>query len=417
MSKFIIQGGKPLSGEIDVLGSKNAALPIIIAALLTDETCIIENVPQITDIEKLILIISDLGVDVKRSGHTLEINAKNLNKSTPNAKLACQMRASVLLMSSLLARLGKAEIACPGGCIIGERPLDIHIKAFEDLGAKVDFDGEVYKVKVDKLNNSIIKMRKVSVTATENILIAAAKISGKTEIFNAAEEPHVVDLAEFLKKMGAKVEGEGTRNITVWGSEKLKGVKHKIIPDMLEAGTFAIAGAATGGNLKINNIEVTHLKSFLEKLDEVGVKFEVGDDYLKIMPSENFNPVVLKTDTYPGFATDFQSPFSVLLTKANGVSKIVETIFEKRLDYLKELAKMGAKIKILNNREAEIYGPTQLRGEKIKSLDLRAGATMILAALTAEGQSEIGQAEIIDRGYERIEERLVKIGAKIKRIN
>ncbi len=416
MSKFIIKGGVPLKGEVKISGSKNAALPILAATLLTNDTCKIYNVPNITDIQIMIKILKKLGSRISFKNNKITISNKNVRSFKPDYTLVTKIRASVLLMGALLGRFGKVKIAHPGGCLIGSRPIDIHLEGLKSLGVKIVIEDNNFILKTLKLKGANINPKKISVTGTENILMAACVASGKTVISPAAAEPEVIDLVSFLKKMGAKIKGEGTNKIEVLGVKKLKGTEHSVIPDRIEAGTFIIAALVTKGNVIVKNINIKHLESFLEKLKELNVRFDQGPDFIHVKYSDNFKATNIKTAVYPGFATDFQAPISVLLIQASGKSTIFETIFEERLNYLNQLVKMEAKAKILGPQKAEIYGPSQLKASKISSLDLRAGATLILAALCASGESEIGQAELIDRGYEKIEEKLRNLGAKIRRV-
>lgn len=415
MTKFIIKGGRPLVGKIKVSGSKNAALPILAATLLTSNVCEISNVPWISDVQVMCEILKDLGAKVERKGDLIRVSTKEVKSYKPSPSLVKKLRASVLLMGALLARFGKVLINHPGGDLIGARPIDIHLSGFRSLGVKISKRDDLYYLEAKKLIGQRIIPREESVTGTENILMAACRASGKTTIRLAACEPEVEDLANFLKKMGAKIRGEGTHQIETFGMKKLKGAKYSVIPDRIEVGTFALAAASTGGNVLIEGIKSSHLESFLWKLKEVGVNFKVGEDYLNIVPSHHLKATNIKTAPYPGFATDFQAPFAVLLTQASGKSIIFETIFEERLSYIAELVKMGAEAKILNPHECEIKGPTKLKGTRLTVHDLRAGATLILADLVASGRSEINQVEIIDRGYERLEEKLRSLGADIKR--
>lgn len=419
MSRFIVEGGIPLKGTIRISGSKNSALPILAATLLTKKTCEIHNVPQILDIEVMIEILRKLGAEIEREGDKIRILTKNVKSYKPDPKLVNKLRASILLMGVLLARFGKVVISHPGGCLIGARPIDIHLKAFEELGAEILRRGNSYYLKASRLIGSRIIPRESSVTGTENVLMAASLASGKTTIRLAAQEPEVEDLANFLKKLGVKIKGEGTNQIEVWGTNinSFKGVKHSIIPDRIEAATFIIAGLVTGGKLTVKNINSNHLEAFLNKLKDIGVRLKIGSNFVTVFPSKNLKSCNVKTAAYPGFATDFQAPLSVLLLKARGKSVIFETIFEERLNYIQELVKMGAKAKILNPHEAEIIGPSHLRGTHLMTHDLRAGASLILAALSASGVSEIDGAEIIERGYEKIEQKLRFLGAKIKKVN
>ncbi len=384
------------------------------AAILTKEA-VLDNVPDIADIGKLIAILKEMGVNISREGHRVFINTRTLSGRDPDPDLVRTIRASYILIGPMLARYGKVSIPHPGGCVIGARPIDLHVQAFRDLGAEVQTQDDIYHFKFTKLANRRVKFPSISVGATENILIFAANIPEEIIIENAALEPGVVDLADFLRAAGAKIKFSD-RTIRIVGTKNLNPVTHTVIPDRTEAGTYAILAATTQSNLEITNIRADHLDALFQKFKEIGVQFAIKNDTLYIKESSNLRATEISTSPYPGFPTDLQSPMGVLLTQATGKSILKENIFENRLGYLDELEKMGAKVRLLNNREAEISGPSKLQAAKIESLDLRAGATLIIAALAAEGTSEISEAETIDRGYEKIEERLSKIGAQIKRI-
>lgn len=418
MSKFIINGNKPLKGEVRVSGSKNAALPILAATLLGKGDFLLSNVPNIKDVLVMLEILKFLGAKVKKSGDKVFINTDSVNRFDPPDHLVSQMRASILLVGPLLARFGKAEIAAPGGCNIGSRRVDTHLRAMKAFGAKVKIiKNKIYFDSNGGLKPGRIILEEMSVTATENILMAVALMPQKSEIRLCAMEPHVVDLENFLEKMGVKISGKGTHSLKVEGKKKLKAVEHKIISDMIEAGTYILAGAVTEGEVKVTNCDPKHLDYFLAKLTQAGVRFELGKNFVKVFPSKKINAVYLKTDCYPGFATDFQAIFAVLMTKAEGGSILFETMFEGRFNYINELNKMGAKTITIDPHKVKIIGPTKLRGSDLISFDLRAGATMILAGLAASGQSVISGVDLIDRGYEKIEQKLKKIGADITRTN
>jgi len=385
------------------------------ASILTGKA-ILHNVPDIIDIGKLALILKKMGAEILRDEHTLKINTQNLSGVNPDPDLVRSIRASIILVGPLLARFGKVKIPHPGGCVIGARPIDLHIKAFRDLGVSVVEAPDIYEFRIDKIKKSEIAFDKISVGATENLLMFASRHPNKISLNNCAIEPGIIDLIGFLNQAGAKIK-VNNRLISIIGSDKLKPVEYTVIPDRIEAGTFAILAATTGSELEINRVDPTHLDALLSKFNEIGVQFEISQDKLYIKRSPELKAATIATAVYPGFPTDLQSPMGVLLTQAIGKSKIKENIFENRLGYLEKLKKMGAKINIINNQEAEILGPTELSGAKIESLDLRAGATLIIAGLIAKGKTEIAEAETIDRGYEKIEERLAKIGAKIQRVN
>jgi len=417
MSKFIINGKHKISGEIEVSGMKNATTPILASTLLTKETCIIKNVPNISDVRAIIEIMRNLGSNIEYlDEHTLKISNSDINPMQLDEKAVRRMRSSVLFMGPLLARFHEIDLPEPGGCIIGNRSLDSHISGFQQLGASIEKGNRSYKLKVQKLIGNKIVLPEFSVTATENLVMAAVLAEGTTTIKLAACEPHVQDLCNFLNKIGADITGIGTHEISIKGVEELKGGEHTIIPDQIEIGTFIVLAAATHGQLKINNIVPDHLDIILLKLKEIGVEIEVGSNFLLVLPTSNLKSFKLQTLPYPGFPTDLQSVFGVLATQCQGTTLIQDPMFEGRMGYLNELIKMGANAIVADPHRAIISGPTPLYGTEVKSLDLRAGAALIIAALLAEGQSTINDAEIIDRGYEKIEERLIKIGADITRI-
>lgn len=418
MAKFIIQGGKSLEGEIEVAGAKNAALKMMASALLTDETVQLNHVPDIKDIQTMKAILDKLGASVKFANHTLTINCSGVKKPEPDYQLVKHMRGSVVVIGPLLARFDETKIPQPGGCLIGSRPIDTHINALKQLDVQFEQDQDYYYFKTKGLKGTRVLLDEMSVTATENILMAATLAKGKTEIHLAASEPEIEDLAKMLNKMGAKIKGAGTPVITVEGVKKLHGTEHNVIPDRIEAGTLAIAAAVSRGNVKIKNVIPNHLDIFLQKLKKANVNFTIeSSNILHIKPTTIFNPINIDTRPYPGYPTDLQAPLSVLLTQANGTSRIFETMYEGRLGYVKELEKMGADIKTLDAHTVVINGPTPLYGKEITSFDIRAGATLIIAALIAQGESVIDRVELVDRGYEKLEERLKKLGAKIKRVD
>lgn len=418
MSKFEVIGGKPLKGTITVSGSKNATLPIMCAALLTKEKVILENVPDIEDVRTMIEILKAVGAKISFVKNTLTIDSKNLKKIAQlPEKLIRKMRASILIIGPLLSRFGEVKMAFPGGCVLGKRSVHAHTYSLKCLGAKVLDDACSLHLKAKKLAGTKIVLPELSVTATENAVMAAVLAKGETEIRLAAAEPHVQDMCIFLNKIGAKISGIGTNIIKIKGVNSLKGTRHKITGDYLEAGTFAIAAVATQGDVEINGINPNQLDSFWQKLDEMGAKFTLKKDSIRIYPAKKLEAVrMLRTAVYPSFATDLQAPFTILLTQAKGVSKIFETLFEGRLNYLFELEKMGAYVEFLNPHQALIIGPKKLKGMPISSWDIRAGAAMVIAALIAEGKTEISNINYIDRGYENLDEKLRRLGASIKRI-
>ncbi|MFC1687645.1 UDP-N-acetylglucosamine 1-carboxyvinyltransferase [Patescibacteria group bacterium] len=421
MENFVIQGGESLEGEISVSGAKNAALKLISAALLTEEKCIIHGVPDIADVRHLLDILVKLGVKIEFKDHTLALEAKSLVSGNPDYQLVKHMRASVVIIGSLLGRVGEVQIPHPGGCLIGARPIDTHIRAFEQMGVKVVHSEDMYTFSAHPLQGGKVILDEMSVSATENILIAACCATGVTEIHLAASEPEIVDLAKFLISMGAKIEGVGTSIIRVTGQKKLQGTKYTILPDRIEAGTFAIAAAVSRGDVKIRGVIADHLDAVLNTFRKANVTFSIEKENdvlstLHIQPTTMFEPIHIDTRPYPGFPTDLQAPISVLMTQARGTSRIFETMYDARLGYIRELARMGADATILDTHTAVIEGPTTLYGKRITSLDIRAGATLLIAAMIAHGESVLERVDLIDRGYEEIETRLNGIGAKIKRI-
>lgn len=405
-----------MEGQVRVSGSKNAVLPIIAASLLTNEPVELTNVPDIEDIATMEHILHFLGVETDFEGNTMKIHAKGVANVEIEHELVSKLRASILLLGPLLARNGEVRLAFPGGCVIGKRPIEAHLFALEELGAEVVEDHEIIHLIADKLVGSKFTMSEASVTGTENAIMAAVLAKGDTVIRLAASEPHVQDLCIFLNSMGAKIEGVGTHKLKIKGVKKLKGTKHRITSDYLEAGTLVIAAAITGGSVDILDVNPSHLDIFWQKLREVGVIFELGEDMVRVQPSPHLKAIRLQTAVFPSFPTDLQAPFTTLLTQAKGTSFIFETLFDGRLQYLYELQKMGLKPKIINPYQAEIIGPTKLQGAAVASCDLRAGAAVVIAALAAEGQTEISNICYIDRGYERLDEKLNSLGAKIERV-
>ncbi len=417
MSKFIIQGGRPLSGTIRVNGAKNAAVSIIAATALIREECVLNELPRIKDAENLLEILQGLGATVIRQGHQVRINCQNITLASLNQKAVCAMRSAVLLMGPFLARFKSITLPEPGGCLIGNRPLDAHLIALRGLGADISRDNGNYILKTSGLKGADIILPEFSVTATENAIMAAVLAEGRTTIKLAAVEPNVQDLIDFLNRAGAKIQWLGNHILAIEGAAELRGVEHTLIPDPIEAGTFAVAAAATKGKIRIENVIPEHLDIIILKLREAGVSVIAGDNYLAVGASGNLKAIKkLQTLPYPGFATDLQAPFGVLATQCAGTTLIQEPLYEGRLGYINELIKMGANAVICDPHRVLITGPTLLYGQEIKGLDLRAGATMIIAGLTAQGQTIINDAQIIDRGYEKIEERLAALGADIKRI-
>ena len=419
MDKLIIRGGEPLLGTVHISGAKNAALPCMAAALLTDEPVILENIPQVRDIQTTRNLLAAMGAEVElgygRAHHRTTIHCKNLASPEASYELVKTMRASTLVLGPLVARCGRARVSLPGGCAIGSRPIDLHIKGLEQLGAKITQDHGYVEATADRLKGAEIVFDKITVTGTEDLLMAATLAEGETILQNAAREPEVADLAALLNKMGAKIEGAGTATIRIKGVSKLKGAKHRVIPDRIEAGTFLIAGAMTGGDLNIAGCDPAHLGAILGKLKEFGVKTKSTADSVRVMGDNPFIAADMSTEEYPGFPTDMQAQFMALATQAEGASVITENIFENRFMHAQELVRMGANIKI-EGRRAVVRGKTPLSAAAVLASDLRASASLVLAALVADGETIIDRVYHIDRGYENIEEKLRAVGAQIKRI-
>ena len=419
MDKFVIRGGEPLLGTVRVSGAKNAALPCMAAALLTDEPVILENIPQVRDIQTTRNLLTAMGAEVElgygRAHHRTTIHCQNLTSPEASYELVKTMRASTLVLGPLVARCGRARVSLPGGCAIGQRPIDLHIKGLERLGAKITQDHGYVEATAARLRGAEVVFDKITVTGTEDLLMAATLAEGETILQNAAREPEVADLAALLNKMGAKIQGAGTPTIRIKGVTKLKGAKHRIIPDRIEAGTFLIAGALTGGDLNIAYCDPTHLIAILSKLKETGVKTKSTATSVRVMGDNPFTASDLTTEEYPGFPTDMQAQFMALATQAEGTSIITENIFENRFMHAQELVRMGANIKI-EGRRAVVRGKTQLSAAAVLASDLRASASLVLAALVADGETIIDRVYHIDRGYEKIEEKLKAVGAQVRRI-
>ncbi|MGA3347713.1 MAG: UDP-N-acetylglucosamine 1-carboxyvinyltransferase [Candidatus Sulfotelmatobacter sp.] len=419
MDKLVIRGGEPLLGTVRVSGAKNAALPCMAAALLTNEPVILENIPQVRDIQTTRNLLAAMGAEVElgygRAQHRTTIHCENLAAPEASYELVKTMRASTLVLGPLVARCGRARVSLPGGCAIGSRPIDLHIKSLEQLGAKITQDHGYVEASANRLKGTEIVFDKITVTGTEDLLMAATLAEGETILQNCAREPEVADLAALLNKMGAKIEGAGTPTIHVTGVSKMKGAKHRIIPDRIEAGTFLIAGAMTGGDLNIAGCDPAHLDALLSKLKEVGVKTKSNSDSVRVMGDNPFTASDMTTEEFPGFPTDMQAQFMALATQAEGASVITENIFENRFMHAQELVRMGANIKI-EGRRAIVRGKTPLSAAAVLASDLRASASLVLAALVADGETIIDRVYHIDRGYENIEEKLRSVGAQIKRI-
>ena len=409
-----IEGGRELQGTIRISGAKNATVALIPAAILTDEEATICNVPEITDTDALCDILRALNVNVNRSTESLVINPQNMKNIEITEDFSKKLRASYYFMGALLGKYKKAVMYFPGGCSIGARPIDLHLKGFEALGAKVTNEKNKYIVEAEELKGANIYLDIASVGATINIMLAAVKAKGKTVIDNAAKEPEIVNVATFLNNMGAKITGAGTSTIKIEGVEHLNKCFHEVIPDRIEAGTYLIIGALCGNPIKIDNVIPEHIDSLLSKLEEVGVELETGLDYVTVLTNKSkLKATTIKTAVYPGFPTDLQQPFTVLLTQAEGKSKVTETIWENRFMHIPYLNSLGADI-VVKNQTATIVGPTELKGCDVVATDLRAGAAMVAAALLAPGKTVITNAEHILRGYEQIVEKLTAVGAKIE---
>jgi UDP-N-acetylglucosamine 1-carboxyvinyltransferase len=419
MDKFVIRGGNPLLGTIRISGAKNAALPAMAAALLTEEPVILENIPQVRDIETTRRLLAAMGAEVElgygRAHHRTTLCCKNLVSPEASYDLVKTMRASTLVLGPLVARCGRARVSLPGGCAIGARPIDLHIKGLERLGAKITQDHGYVEASAERLKGAEIIFDKITVTGTEDLLMAATLAEGETLLQNCAREPEVADLADLLNKMGARIEGAGTPTIRVKGVSKLHGARHAIIPDRIEAATYILAAAITGGDVKVANCDPRHLEALLQKLNEVGIKTKHTSDSVRVMGDVPVKAADIITEEYPGFPTDMQAQYMALATQAEGTSIITENIFENRFMHAQELLRMGANIKI-EGRRAVIAGKTPLSGAAVLASDLRASASLVLAALVADGETIIDRVYHIDRGYERIEEKLKGVGAEIRRI-
>ena len=418
MRKIIINGGKKLQGEVTVSGAKNSVVALIPAIILSDGVVTLDGVPAISDVDNLIEIIEVMGGSVKRDGETLEIDPRGVkDMPMPFGKIN-SLRASYYFYGSLLGRYGQATVGLPGGCDLGPRPIDLHLKAFEAMGASISYEDESMRIATDagqRIKGAHIYMDTVSVGATINTMLAAAKAEGRTVIENAAREPEIIDVATLLNNMGARVRGAGTEVITIDGVESLHGTRHQVIPDRIEAGSYIAMAAAIGKGIKVKNVLYEHLESFIAKLEAMGVRMTVEEDAIFVEEQGDLKPVDIKTSPYPGFATDLQQPMTPLLLKASGRGKIIDTIYEKRVNHVPELARMGADIQVLGGQI--IYsGPTQLSGAPVKASDLRAGAALVTAGLMAEGQTEITNIEFILRGYSNIIEKLSDLGADIRLI-
>lgn len=419
MDKLVIRGGNPLVGSIRISGAKNAALPAMAAALLTDEPVILENIPDVRDIQTERNLLVSMGAEVElgygRASHRTTISCSNLVNPEAAYEVVKTMRASTLVLGPLVARTGRARVSQPGGCAIGARPIDLHIKGLERLGASIKQEHGYIEASAHRLRGGHIIFDKITVTGTEDLMMAATLAQGETIMENCAREPEVIDLAALLTKMGAKIEGAGTHTIRVHGVEKLHGARHRIIPDRIEAGTFVIAAVLTGGDLHLTNCDPSHLGSLIQKLEECGVSITAGTDSMRVTNGHQLVAADISTEEYPGFPTDMQAQYMTLATQAQGTSLITENIFENRFMHAGELARMGANIKV-EGRRAVVRGRTPLSSAAVQCSDLRASASLVIAALVADGETIIDRVYHIDRGYERIEEKLKGVGAQIRRI-
>jgi UDP-N-acetylglucosamine 1-carboxyvinyltransferase len=416
MDKLRIKGGTRLEGQLRVSGAKNSALPAMAASLLTADEVILENLPFVNDIFTTRRLLRELGASVEfQDDHSARLQAQKILSHEAPYDLVKTMRASVLVLGPLLARTGRARVSLPGGCAIGARPINLHIQGLQKLGATVHTEHGYVEAEAERLSGAEILFDKITVTGTENLMMAAALADGKTVLQNAACEPEVVDLAEMLKDMGAQIEGAGTPTITIEGVRELKGTKHRVIPDRIESGTFLIAGAVTDGNLEITNCNPAHLASVVQKLRDAGVKIEVAADRMSIRQNGSLRSADVVTKEYPGFATDMQAQYMALMTQASGTCVITENIFENRFMHASELMRMGADIRI-DGARAIVTGKTRLSGATVIASDLRASASLVVAGLVAEGTTLIDRVYHLDRGYEKIEEKLRSVGAQIERL-
>ena len=419
MDKFVIRGGNPLVGTVRISGAKNAALPAMAAALLTEEPVVLENIPEVRDIQTMRRLLVEMGAEVElgygRAHHRTTIHCSGPIRPEAPYELVKTMRASTLVLGPLVARTGYARVSLPGGCAIGARPIDLHIKGLEHLGARITQEHGYIEARAERLRGGHIVWDRITVTGTEELMMAAVLADGETVMENCAREPEVGDLAALLTNMGARIHGAGTATIRIQGVPRLAGTRHRIIPDRISAGTFVVAGAMTGGDLTVTNCEPGHLGALLQKLSEAGANLQVADDGIRVTGEGRLSAADVNTEEYPGFPTDMQAQFMALATQAEGTSVITENIFENRFMHALEMVRMGANIKI-EGRRAVVRGKTPLSGAAVLASDLRASASLVLAALVADGETIIDRVYHIDRGYERIEEKLRGVGAQMKRI-
>lgn len=417
MGVLVIEGGRHLDGEISVQGAKNAVLPILAATIINGKENVIHNCPQLCDVEKTVQILRHLGCEAVREGNTLTVNSKDMSGDTIPDELMRQMRSSIIFMGAITARFGKALVSMPGGCEIGNRPIDLHLKALRQLGITITEEHGYINCTADKITGANIHLDFPSVGATENIMLAACMADGTTVITNAAREPEIVDLQNFLNKMGAKIKGGGSSDITIEGVDKLDKAEHKVMPDRIAAATYLTAAAATGGRVLVNDVQPDNMEAILTALRDMGCRLDVYDNRIYLTSKEKLKSIpMLRTMPYPGFPTDIQSPFMTLASVAGGTSVIVETIFENRFKHIEELKRMGADIQV-DGRVAIVRGVERLSGAKVNAHELRGGAALVIAGLCADGITRISGIEYIDRGYADIENCITQIGGKIKRID
>ncbi|MGP8269784.1 MAG: UDP-N-acetylglucosamine 1-carboxyvinyltransferase [Terracidiphilus sp.] len=420
MDKFVIRGGNPLVGTVRVSGAKNSALPCMAAAILTEDEVILENIPQVRDIETERRLLASMGAEVElgygRAQHRTTISCRTLSDPEAKYEIVKTMRASSLVLGPLVARTGMARVAMPGGCAIGGRPIDLHIRGLEKMGAIIAQEHGYLEARAGRLKGAHLVFDRITVTGTEDLLMAAVLAEGETLMENCAREPEVADLAALLTAMGARISGAGTSTIRVIGVEKLHGARHRINPDRIEAGTFLIAGAITGGDLIVSNCNAAHLGAVIAKLQETGARVEVlGPDTVRVRTDGPLYAADISTEEFPGFPTDMQAQYMALATQASGVSRVTENIFENRFMHVQELVRMGANIKV-DGSTATVRGPARLSAAAVMCSDLRASASLVLAALVADGESILDRVYHMDRGYERIEEKLRGVGAQIRRL-
>lgn len=415
MERLVINGGKMLNGDVSISGAKNAAVAIIPAAILAKGVCIIDNLPKIRDVKNFMEALTNLGAECRLINETtLMVDSTNINSYNATFSAVSKMRASYYLMGALLARFNRAEVALPGGCNFGSRPINLHLAGFRALGAEVEQTDTVVKLKADRLTGARIYLDTASVGATINLMLAATRAEGMTVIENAAREPHIVDTANFLNMLGAKIKGAGTDIIKITGVPDIHGGEYTIIPDQIEAGTYMLAAAAAGGDVTVKNIIPKHMESLSAKLREMDCRVVEGDDTIQVISDGSLAATNVKTMAYPGFPTDLQPQMAAALCKAKGTSFLTETVWDNRFQYIDELVKFGSNITI-EGRSAKIVGVERTKGCDVKATDLRAGAAMVIAALAADGETRIGNTQFIDRGYEKIEQKLTALGARVSR--